>query len=161
MDGRVAIRIAVCLVVIGICSVLLAGCIGVKQTKVVPVPPAPAGGESRAEASWKDFVADARAEAQMHEGVSIDYESLHKQDGHNYGVMVVAWENSEYEVDLYRFDPEVGDWELSPGLEEGIYVTDVPAASKEWGVPADIIETWLSEAHSAVKSKYADNEQKD
>ncbi len=107
---------------------------------------------SEAARSWQEFVASGRKKCDV--TVSIDYEALHEYDGQSFGVMVVAWKDSEYEVDVYRYDPAKKDWVIGPFHREYPGM-DTGAASKTWGVPQGILDQWIDEAGAVVKKKYA------
>jgi len=112
----------------------------------------PQAGKSEAQMSWKKFADDARAACEK--DVSVDYDAYHQYGEEHFGILVVAWKDSEYEVDLYHFEPEKKDWELSPVVQESVYATDIPATSKKWGVPGNVIKGWIDRADTEVQKIY-------
>lgn len=139
---------------------ILSGC---KQppTPVQAPPPAP-----RAEApkpadvaaeSWQKLVADARAECEKNPGCTLDYEKMHEHDGRFFGVTVIGYKDSEYYVDLFRFDPKTDKWTDSPHTmtETGLEGIDYPTTSKQWNVPEKMLQTWIALADRTVKEIYS------
>jgi len=122
----------------------------------VGVPSGPAADRavhiSKAAQSWQEFVASAKKKCDVN--VSVDYEAFHEYAGQSFGVMVVAWKDSEYEVDVYRYDPDKKDWVIGPFHREYPAI-DTGAASKTWDVPQRILDQWIDEADAVVKKKYA------
>ncbi len=107
--------------------------------------------------SWKAFVADARSECEKNPGCTLDYDKLHDHEGAHFGVTVIGYKDSEYFVNLFRFDPESGKWIESPRSTpaEGYEDIDVPATSKQWNVPEATIRQWIEQANRTVKEIYA------
>jgi hypothetical protein len=112
----------------------------------------PQAEKTEAQLSWEKFAAEARAE--NNSKVSVDYDAYHQYGQEHFGVLVVAWKDSEYEIDLYHFDPEKRSWELSPVIQESVYATDIPAVSKKWGVPGNVIKGWIDRADTEVQKIY-------
>lgn len=107
--------------------------------------------------SWREFVADARAECEKNPTCTLDYDKTHEHQGHYYGVMVVGYRESEYYVDLYRFDPKADKWIGGPRTmtEVGIEDIDYAATSKQWNVPEATIRQWTDLAARTVKEIYS------
>ena len=112
----------------------------------------PQAGKSEEQLSWEKFASEARAGNDS--SVSVDYDAYHQYGQEHFGILVVAWKDSEYEVDLYHFDPEKRSWELSPVIQESVYATDVPATSRKWGVPGNVIKGWIDRADTEVQKIY-------
>ncbi|HET6453744.1 MAG TPA: hypothetical protein VFI02_05020 [Armatimonadota bacterium] len=112
----------------------------------------PQAEKSEEQLSWEKFAAEARAE--NNSNVSVDYDAYHQYGQEHFGVLVVAWKDSEYEVDLYHFDAEKRSWELSPVVQESVYATDVPTTSRKWGVPGNVIKGWIDRADTEVQKIY-------
>lgn len=106
--------------------------------------------------SWKVFTDDARAKCKK-EGpnCTLDYTALHEIGEHSYGVMVVGWKDSEYIIDMYRYDPASNKWVPAPTKQTmEAEEIDTFAASKKWGVPMDVLDEWITSAEKAVKRVY-------
>jgi len=143
-----------CLVVV-VCLLIVSGCRPQPRPVQQPTPaPKP---EITAEQSWNEFVADARSECESQPGCSVDYEKLHEYDGRHFGVMIVGYEDSEYFVSLYRFDPDSNEWVESPRSTpaDGYEHIDVPATSEQWDVPEATIKGWIDEANRTVREIYS------
>ena len=125
-----------------------------EKTSVPDTPPPMITERPRSEeqVSWEKFAASARQGGG--EGVSVDYDAYHQYGNEHFGVMVVAWKDSEYEVDLYHFNPAKKDWELSPIVRDSADTTDIPETSKKWGVPGNVIKGWIDRADTEVQRKY-------
>lgn len=146
---------------LGLVIIILSGC------KPPPTPvqkPAPAPKAEVQETvvitaeSWKKFVADTRSECEKNPGCTLDYDKLHEYDGRFFGVTVIGYKESEYYLDLFRFDPKSDKWIGSPRTTMGEISQesiDVPATSKEWSVPEATIRQWLDEADRTVKEIYS------
>ena len=68
-------------------------------------------------------------------------------------MIVLAWKDSEYEIDLFRYDPKTTGWLESP-MRQDMPGIDVEATSKRWGVPKETIQEWIDEATAVMKKKY-------
>ena len=113
------------------------------------IPPA---GKSEEQISWEKFAASAKEGGGQ--GVSVDYDAYHQYGKEHFGILVVAWKDSEYEIDLYHYNPEKKDWELSPVIQESVDTTDIPATSKKWGVPGNVLKGWIDRADMEVQKIY-------
>ena len=126
-----------------------------KEKTSVPGTPTPTVNElpkSEEQVSWEKFAKSAREGGG--EDVSVDYDAYHQYGEERFGILVVGWKDSEYEIDLYHYDPGRKDWELSPVIEESAYATDIPTASKKWGVPGSVIKGWIDRADREVQKIY-------
>ncbi|HEY3298528.1 MAG TPA: hypothetical protein VGK34_07725 [Armatimonadota bacterium] len=86
--------------------------------------------------------------------VSVAYNALHEYKGGYFGVLVIAWQESEYEVNLYRFDQHTTGWRPSSIMQsDGMGGVDVARTSSQWGVPKETIESWLKKAHDFMQNK--------
>ncbi|HUV05893.1 MAG TPA: hypothetical protein VMX94_12390 [Armatimonadota bacterium] len=110
--------------------------------------------KSQAQLSWERLVAGAKQRCHESGNVSVDFDAFHEYAGQGFGVMSVAWKDSEYEVDLFRYNPNKKDWETSPVIDQTWNMVDVPATSKRWGVPEKVIQSWIDEVDKAVRRKY-------
>ena len=106
--------------------------------------------------SWSTFVASLKKScAQKDDTITVDYDAMHEYAGRSYGVVVIAWKDSEYEVDLYRSDPKTSGWEASPIHEgDGMGIVDVRATAKKWKLPEESISEWLTAANQFMHEKY-------
>ena len=152
MRSKIRIFVGAALVVL-----ILSGC----RPPPTPVQkPAPAPKPTvNAVGSWKAFVQDARDDCakEKESPGSVDYQKLYAHGGQSFGVMIVGWPESEYFIDLYRFDAKSDKWIDSPrsSPDGGYDSVDVPAASKQWKVPEATIRQWLDEADRTVKDVYS------
>lgn len=107
--------------------------------------------------SWKVFVDDARAKCEKADPkCTVDYTALRDAGGHSFGVTVIGWKDSDYIIDVYRFDPATRKWEPAPTIEsDGAVQVDTTETSRRWAVPEGILKDWIDAANSAVKHKYA------
>ena len=103
--------------------------------------------------SWGLFISSVKGRCAKSPGCTLDYEAFHEYDGKAFGVMAIAWKDSEYEIDLYRYDPGKMGWADSPRGESGLSV-DVAKTSGMWGVPQSILQKWLKEAEDYMGRKY-------
>jgi hypothetical protein len=132
-----------------------------KPVKVVTAPVPQASEQPPtdydAASSWKVFVDDARAKcAKEGPDCTLDYTALHEIGENTFGVMVIGWKDSEYVIDMYRFDPAEGKWIASPTKQtEEAEEIDTFAASRKWGISQAILQEWINAADKAVKHKYA------
>ena len=117
-----------------------------------PVPTITERQKSEGQLKWEEFAASAREGGGR--DVSVDYDAYHQHEDEHFGILVVAWQDSEYEIDLYHYDAEKKDWELSPVVEENAYATDIPATSEKWGVPGNVIKGWIDKADAEVQRIY-------
>jgi len=135
-------------------AIIVSGC----KPPAAPVqkPPAPAPVVDAGQ-SWKDFTAVARLKCESDPGCTLDYEKLHEYEGHYYGAMIIGYKDSEYYLNLYRFDPKEVKWVDSPRStsDVGYEDVDVPASSDRWGVPREVIQGWIDEADKTVKEVYS------
>ena len=123
-----------------------------KPVHETPAPTITERPKSAEQVSWEKFTASARAGCEK--GVSVDYDAYHQYGQEHFGVLVVAWKDSEYEIDLYHYNTEKKDWELSPVVQQSVYATDVPATSKKWGVPGSVVKGWIDRADMEVQKIY-------
>lgn len=110
--------------------------------------------------SWQILVSTTRREcAKDKSGASLDYESMHKHFSGTYGVIVLAWPQSEYIIDLYRYDPSKKVWTASPRRETDFGdEIDVSKASVKWTIPKEVLNGWINEAADYMKKKYGNGE---
>jgi hypothetical protein len=105
--------------------------------------------------TWRKLVADAVESCKEAKDCSIDFDAQHQYNGRYFGVMVVGWVNSEYEIELYRYDVTRRDWISSPRSEGEITESvDVAVTSRAWHLPRPVIEKWLKEAEDAAHMIY-------
>lgn len=140
-------------VAVMLAAVVVSGCKPPPSPAQAP-PPAPA---LSPEQSWKEYVSVARLKCESQEGCSLDHEKYREYEGHHYGVMIIGFKDSEYYLNLYRFDPEEVKWVDSPRStsDVGYEDVDVPESSDQWGVPREVIEGWIDEADKTVKEIYS------
>ena len=124
-----------------------------------PPPPAvakPTPLNPRAVESWKNFVHESRAKCEQQPNCTLDYAAIHQYGAQSFGVMVVAWKDSEYTIDLMRYDPKSGSWVAAPTKKSDseFEETDTAAASKKWQVPRKQLDGYISKAQSAMREKY-------
>jgi len=124
-------------------------------------PPKPVSEQTplnpKAVESWKAFVSSARAKCrEQGPNCTLDYASIHQYGAQSFGVMVVAWKDSEYVIDLFRYDPAKNDWTVAPTkqTEMGSEQIDTASASKNWKVPRNLLDEWISKAESALRRRY-------
>ena len=137
---------------------ILSGC--QPQRRPTPTPPTPPAAPTPTfspEQSWKNFVTDARAKCESHQGCSIDFEKLHEYEGRHFGIVVIGYKDSEYFVNLYRFDPATEKWIESPRItpEDGYEHIDISKTSQDWNVPDATIQGWIDEAETTVREIYS------
>ena len=151
--GRVRIALIILLVIVfsGL-GVFLSVNKEKSRVSQTPAPTVTERARSQAQVSWEKFAADARAACEQ--GVSVDYDAYRQYGKEHFGILVVAWKDSEYEIDLYHYDPAKKDWELSPVVQQSVYATDIPAASKKWGIPGNVIKGWIDRADTEVQKIY-------
>ena len=107
------------------------------------------------ERSWDMFVSSISKRCSKEPNCSLDYKAFHEYNGQSFGITVLAWKDSEYVVELYRYDPKRMGWTESPrSVTEGFEYVDTSAASKKWGVPQDVLKKWLKEAEDFMTKKY-------
>ena len=106
--------------------------------------------------SWKNFVHEARARCEKEPGCSLDYAAVHQVGDQSFGVIVTAWKDSEYSIDLLRYDPQPGSWVAAPTkkTDSGMEEIDTSAASKAWSVPQALLDDWIAQAQSSMTKKY-------
>lgn len=145
-------RAILCLLAIGI----LSGCMPQRRPVQQPPPAAPTP-TVRAEESWNAFLDDVRTRCKPEEGCTIDYERLREYDGRHFGITVIGYKDSEYFVDLHRFDSGSNEWIGSPRVqpEDGYEHIDVPATSEQWDVPEATVRGWIDEAERTVREIYS------
>ncbi|MHB1455871.1 MAG: hypothetical protein ACYC0V_03040 [Armatimonadota bacterium] len=116
--------------------------------------------ETDASRSWQILVSTTRRECSKDKsGAALDYESLHKYTNGAYGVMVLAWPQSEYMIELYRYDPSKKVWTASPRRETDFGdEIDVAKTSAEWSVPKNVLNGWINEAVNYMKKKYGNGD---
>ena len=112
---------------------------------------------SEAELSWREFVDSAKEKCSESETTVFGFEALHEYEGQSFGVMVVGWKDSEYVVDLFRYDPKEKEWVPGPISETdyGEDTVDTEAASKVWGVPKELLDQLINEAHEAMYGEHS------
>jgi hypothetical protein len=109
---------------------------------------------SRALQSWRDFVAEARANCAKESNARLYFEAYHEYDGQSFGVIASGYQDSEYATDLFRLDAKTKRWVSSPTRESAYFAeVDVQATSRQWGIPQETIERWLKEAQEAVYAR--------
>lgn len=151
--GRVRITLVILLLIVSSgLGVFLSVNKDKSRVSETPVPTVNERPRPDPQVSWEKFAANARAACGQ--GASVDYDAYRQYGKEHFGILVVAWKDSEYEIDLYHYDPEKKDWDLSPVVQESVYATDVPAASKKWGVPGNVIKGWIDRADTEVQRKY-------
>ena len=132
-----------------------------KPHKAVIVPATPVEqprATNDAASSWKVFVDEARATCEKDNPLfTVDYTALHEVGEHSYGVMIIACRESEYVVDMFRYDPASNKWLPAPTrhTELGFEEIDTALVSRKWGVSQAILEQWINAANRAAKHKYA------
>jgi hypothetical protein len=165
MDVKIARKVfmPVVILVLGIAVLVAAGgCRNRTEVREVKAPPpiekpAPSA-EATQEAldaarSWIELLSTAMRNCEAN--CTIDYQALHEYEGHSYGIMVVAWRDSEYIIDLYRYDSGKKKWTDAPTFEADYgEAVDTATASKQWGVPQNEILKWINEADDAMGKKY-------
>lgn len=110
--------------------------------------------------SWQILVSTTRREcAKDKSGAALDYESLHRHPSGVYGVIVLAWPQSEYVIELYRYDPSKKVWTASPRKETDFgEEIDVSKASANWAIPKEVLNGWINEAVDYMKKKYGNGD---
>ena len=110
--------------------------------------------------SWEILVSTTRREcAKDKSGAALDYESLHWHQSGAYGVIVLAWPQSEYIIELYRYDPSKKVWTTSPRKETDFGdEIDTAKASVQWAIPKQVLNGWINEAVDYMKKKYGNGE---
>lgn len=112
--------------------------------------------ETEAEKSWQILVSSAKRESEKDSaGYTVDFDAYHEYNDNAYGVLVLAWQQSEYEIDLYRYDEQKKVWTTSPRRENQIGIQiDTDSTTRQWNLPDDIIDKWVKEANDYMKTKY-------
>ena len=116
--------------------------------------------ETDAARSWQILVSTTRCEcAKDKSGGALDYELLHQYQGASYGVMVLAWPQSEYSIEVYKYDQVKKVWTASPrkATDFGDEI-DVAKTSAKWGVPGAVIDEWVKLASDFMKKKYGNGD---
>ncbi len=111
-----------------------------------------------ATSSWKCFVNEARVNSASsgHE-CSVDYTALEHFGGNSYGIMIVAYKDSEYSLDVFRYNPATKDWNSAPVKqdEQGFSKIDTPYVAELWDLPKEKLEAWMAAANKAAKVRYS------
>lgn len=116
--------------------------------------------ETDASRSWQILVSTTRREcAKDKSGAALDFESLQKYRSGAYGVMVLAWPQSEYVIELYGYDPFKKVWVAGPRRETDFGdEIDIVKTSETWAVPKEVLSGWIDEAAGYMKRKYGNGE---
>ncbi|MHB1001064.1 MAG: hypothetical protein ACYC27_17615 [Armatimonadota bacterium] len=114
--------------------------------------------KTESESSWQILISSTKREcAKDSSGCTVDFDIYHEHDDKSYGILVLAWQESEYEIDLYRYDPLNRVWVDSPRHEiNGLNHIDTALTSKKWKLPEDTINQWIKEADDFMKNKYGE-----
>ena len=148
------------IVVLLICIVAISGCSRFFQNEK-PKPPAieiKEKAKPEAEQSWDKRVAEAKSKISKEPYTIFGHEVYHEYNGQGFGIMIVGWKDSEYVVDLYRYNPAKKAWESAPThmpSDGGYEEIDTAAASKKWGISDKVIKAWLDDAEEAAKKEFA------
>jgi len=110
--------------------------------------------------SWTTFTKSIKAKcAKPGANASLDYDLLHDYKGDKYGITVIARKESEYEIDLYRFDKVSATWEESPIIEGETTMIDTKETSKKWNLPEKTVKVWIDKTDKLMQKKYGNGEQ--
>lgn len=157
-------RFCMLIVILLACITAISGCNRLfHREQIKPKPPVveiKEKNKSEAEQSWDKRVADAKSKISKETDVIFGHEAYHEYNGQSFGVMIIGWKDSEYVVDLYRYNPVKKGWENAPthvSKESGYEYIDTASVSKKWGIPEEIIKKWLDDAEKAAKKNFAGN----
>lgn len=110
------------------------------------------------QSSWRILVQHAKNSCERARSkCSVGFDALYQYGDRHFGLMTIAWQESEYEIDLYRFDAARKVWVSSPRKVNEIGdEPDTSRASDQWKVPKSRLDRWIADAHDIMKQKYSD-----
>jgi len=111
---------------------------------------------SPADMHWKTFLDSLKRNCEKEGNVSIDYVSAYRVRKNDFRSIVIAWKDSEYEIDLYRYNAALSGWEPASMHEvDGMEVVDVAVTARKWKIPESVIQSWIDEARKYMSNKYS------